>query len=188
MKNRRLCVGYVPLLNVKCTQDVGPTQLLELHRKVDDPERIGDADALLWDQHGGDITPVLAINNAWAVIEHLLEWSDDQPSRWFKLYNPIVPGGRPAIILFPDPERTLSRFNIVSNQGWRIDDTTIICRPLRYVAKKPIRMHGAVLAGQRFLGIVDSASLGTEDHPDPFFLGPFDVGNPLDIWDYVISC
>ena len=44
--------------------------------------------------------PVLALQQAPAIAEHLIEWSDNEPAKWFKLYLKER-DGRYALVLAP---------------------------------------------------------------------------------------
>jgi hypothetical protein len=132
--------------------------------------------------------PVLALERAPAIAEHLAEWAGNEPARWFKLYL-REREGRYALVLFPELEHSLERFKFAHllEGGDPIADgrVQVITWPLHFVSGAGTA-YAAVqdrIGTSVRVGLVDLALL---DPDDPFRLdaaairdlGPFEVGDP----------
>jgi hypothetical protein len=106
-------ISYCPLLT-------GPTWPMQ-DLKSEDAEAFvktmeelpsGSAKGCLWvsnDDKG--ITPVFLFENASAIYEHLMFWSEDKPEEWFE-YIFREKGGRYAIVCFPRLQKSIERWKI----------------------------------------------------------------------------
>jgi hypothetical protein len=187
-----LLLSYVPLLRGKAGT------VHDLHRDKGDARALaalldqapsGRAAACLWMLDGqGSPMPVLALEQAQAIAGHLIEWADNEPAKWFRVYLKER-DGRYALALFPELQRSLERFRFAHllEGGSPLDSgrIQIITRPLHFVSGT-----GTAYAVVRdrigdsvHVGLVDLALL---DPDDPFRLDPamirdlgaFTVGAP----------
>ena len=71
----------------------------------------GDAIACLWVGTDGGPRPVFVFEDADAVHDHLIVWSEDDPAGWFNL-TLLQKDGKYLIGLAPDVKRSIDRFRI----------------------------------------------------------------------------
>jgi hypothetical protein len=70
----------------------------------------GRAAACLWMLGGqGNPMPVLALEQAQTIADHLSEWADSEPAKWFRVHLKER-DGRYGLVLFPELQRPLERF------------------------------------------------------------------------------
>jgi hypothetical protein len=134
--SRLLLVSYVPLLRgtagTLIEQDV--TSALE-HLLSKLPS--GEAHACLWTESAGRFSPVLVMEQAEAIAQHLVEWAEGDPALWFRLAIGQH-RGRYAVALLPDLSRSRNRFELARRvAGLPIPDDVEYChvyRPLHFVS------------------------------------------------------
>ena len=80
---------------------------------------------------------VLALEQATAIAEHLKEWAENQPAKWFKVYLKEK-DGKYALVLFPEIRQSLSRFKFAhlleGGDPIASGKVQVITNPLRFVS------------------------------------------------------
>ena len=176
-----LLVSYVPLLKGRAgitfalQQDT--TALRAISEQIDRAPS-GRVECCLWmlddeKEHG----LVLVLDQAQAIADHLKEWSDSEPAKWFKLYLKEK-DGKYALVLFPEVKQSLARFKFAHllEGGDPIESgqVQVITRPLHFVS-------GAGTAYSAIKGrIGKTMNLGLVDFQDLDLEKPFDL-NPSKI-------
>lgn len=104
-----LVVSYVPLLRGV------PGMMLELEQANDALDaalqtEAGRVEAVVWAlDESGSPWPVLVLERAAEVYEHLVEWSEGNPAAWFTLAWTAA-GGSYALALVPRYDRSIERY------------------------------------------------------------------------------
>jgi hypothetical protein len=81
-----LVISFIPLLRAT------PGQILEmggddLERILDTASDLGHVHAIIWGlDDAGASWPVLVIDRAREIVDHLLEWSESNPAEWFEIH------------------------------------------------------------------------------------------------------
>lgn len=106
-------VSYVPLLRGQAGRTFDPSKERDaLQRIAEQISASPSARAIccLWmlDDDGRPL-PVLALEQAEAIVAHLVEWAENDPRKWFRVY-PREKDGKYALVLFPENQQSLGRF------------------------------------------------------------------------------
>ena len=179
-----LVVSYVPLLRGQA----GAT--IPIERAADALESIlntdaGHVQAVVWAQDdSGAPWPILVLEHAAEVFEHLVEWADGSPSTWFKLaWNAV--SDEYALALVPKVEKSVERYRIARRLlGEDVPSDArfqIVFRPVQFrgpaspVAQWMLRrLHAAARVG--FLPRAElPAALSNIDPTTVRFCGPLEV-------------
>jgi len=105
-------ISYCPLL-------IGPTWPMH-NLKSEDAEALaktidglpsGMAKGCLWVNNHGNFAPVLLFDNASAIYEHLVCWSENKPEEWFE-FVVKEKDDRYAIVCFPQLQKSIDRWKI----------------------------------------------------------------------------
>ena len=103
--------GYIPLLDVNTYFEH------QLPRdKID--YTAGEPKGLIWVLCNGLLSPVLVLDDAKMVYDHLLEWSGQKPSEWFKLYRSKVRTEKENLFvvgLYPDIHKIADKISKIFN-------------------------------------------------------------------------
>jgi hypothetical protein len=85
----------------------------------------GCADACAWAEVKGEVSPVLLMNNARALAEHMKEWSEGKPTEWFSLVIEET-DGKYAVALVPRIDKSVERNRIAYHlkNGWPLPENT----------------------------------------------------------------
>jgi hypothetical protein len=191
-----LLVSYVPLLRGKA----GASYDLREDRKsvqaitaMVGKAPTGHAECCLWmldDQNRPGA--VLALDQAAAIAQHLKEWAENQPEKWFKVYMKEK-DGKYAVVLFPELRQSLSRFKFAylleGGDPITAGQVQIIVSPLHFVSGAGTA-YSAIkdrIGKTISVGLVDP---GMVDWQNPFSLDPakitnlgeFEVGNNQSGW------
>lgn len=105
MKEQDMVYGYIPLLDVDTYFEH------QLPRdKID--YTAGEPKGLIWVLCNGLLSPVLVLDDAKRVYDHILEWSNQKPDEWFKLYRSKIRNGKENLFvvgLYPDNYKTTDK-------------------------------------------------------------------------------
>jgi hypothetical protein len=136
-----LLVSYVPLLKGKAgaAYNLGKDrQAVRAITDLVDKAPTGRAECCLWmldDQNRPGA--VLALDQATAIAQHLKEWAENQPEKWFKVYIKEK-DGKYALVLFPEVRQSLSRFKFAylleGGDPIRTGQVQVITSPLHFVS------------------------------------------------------
>lgn len=135
-------ISYCPLL-------IGPTWPMH-DLKSEDAEALakaidelpsGVAKGCLWVNNKGDFAPVFLFENASAIYEHLMLWSENEPNKWFECVIKEK-DGRYAIICFPRLQKSIERWkiNFQLNTGFPTHPDakySLIFKPLTFISLNP---------------------------------------------------
>ena len=193
--SRLLLLSYIPLLRgiAGTLVEEGMTALDHMLSQLPS----GEAHACLWTESAGHVSPVLVLEQAEAIADHLIEWAEGDPGSWFRLAIGQH-RGRYALALLPDLTRSRERFELARRlAGLPAPDDAEYChvyRPLHFVSG---REHIYESVSRRVpsrvrLGIVDRAAVDPA-HPDqvdvrrirkvgPFQVATDDAAKQFKIW------
>jgi hypothetical protein len=151
----------------------------ELVRYLDHVPRVR---ACLWTRLGSGPTPVFAIERGHEVLDHLIEWSEGDPSGWFHLHI-IKARHRYHIVLMPNLARSLERYSLARMLlagHWEAtpSEYVFLFHPLAFTSRDRGLIEQIELREQMQLGIVDWAEVNLDQPerlPEPTFIGPFEV-------------
>lgn len=136
-KLKRMLISYVPLLypmEVCPGVDYGP-ELIHVLKHIESIYVHG----VLWVTDDGLPIPVLIVDRAKEVFDHLLWWSEKAPCEWFTLIlinftqDKQILDDKYYITLFPNMRKTLVRHNLARNivgDGLSVSDCDIVSLPL----------------------------------------------------------
>jgi hypothetical protein len=175
-------------------------------------DEAGQATACLWanypfDNHPTTIIPVLVLDKAKDIVQHLKTWSDGDLVNWFKLlvYHRPTDRSRYCVILMPDTIRSVERYHLAREllhgeprpsaaelKEWKYQ---VVFRPLSFGAASSLvyaRLADTLSTLHMHLGIVDSSDIdvnnpGNLDHNKIEVLGPFKRGDPAPMLQYLDS-
>lgn len=71
----------------------------------------GSASGCLWVEDDGVLSPVFLFENADAIYEHLLVWSENEPEKWFEFVM-SKSDDKYAIVCFPQLQKSVERWKI----------------------------------------------------------------------------
>lgn len=147
----------------------------------------GEAQACLWTESAGNVSPVLVLEQAEAITDHLIEWTEGDPGSWFRLaigehY------GRYGLALLPDLARSSERFKLARRlAGLPAPEAVEYChvyRPLHFVSELEHtfqrvrhRLPSRIAFGVVDRGDVDPDHLDQVDIQRLRSLGPFPVAS-----------
>jgi len=148
---------------------------------------------VLWIIKENNITPVIICNKAKETKDHLLYWTQNQPSKWFKFYHGShsYKGKKGyGVILHPDLQLSLNRFKLansyLSNQKLNADNSIILFHPisvlatvsdhyLKFVSSNPKSVN-LMLVDNDYLSSLEHMS--KMDEKELVDLGQFSVASP----------
>lgn len=131
-----LVVSFVPLLR----GEAGTTIAIERARETLGPMLETDAghvDAVVWaGDDDGSPCPILVLDRADEVFEHLVEWAEGSPAAWFTLAC-ATRGGNYTLALMPRVDRSVERYRmarrLISGEEVPADASfRIVFRPLLF--------------------------------------------------------
>jgi hypothetical protein len=181
-----LIVSYVPL----AMGIAGET--LEMTKGV--PEKLtewlsshptGNAFGVLWMLDDDVPMPVLILERAQEIFEHLVAWTEESPSRWFDLAI-TVSRDRYALVLFPRLEKSVKRFEMAYEirNGRKPDSSQyqIVFHPLFFISNPGATAFSALrdrIGKTCKVGFLDKADVSDDPSKTDFskisHVGPFDV-------------
>lgn len=111
-----IVVSYVPLLRGAPGLTMAPQGAAKLLESVSDADT-GHVEAIVWAQDDSEVPwPVLVLERADEVFEHLVEWSEGSPATWFKLAW-LAGDGEYALALFPRVDKSVERYKLAHRLG-----------------------------------------------------------------------
>jgi hypothetical protein len=134
-------ISYVPLLygDGEALHLVGnniQAGLEDMVRKV--YEAPSDIEACVWLQTEDAPVVVLVLDEAQAIYDHIMYWTEGKPEEWFNLFLDHEDGGY-GLRLFPKIDKTVSRFRIKMLDQYETiigkDEVQIIFCPLTFWSK-----------------------------------------------------
>lgn len=189
---RHLAISYVPLMTGTAGEPL-PTDSSSLEGLVRHVQSLPDgfAKAILWQASPeGDPWPIFVIQDAQALFDHLVEWSEGSPDFWFDL-RMAIRGNDYAIGLVPRIARSIERFKI----AWELRNGNPVPEDSEfYVLYKSIRFSSSpgqtstfeivkpILKPTAMVGFLDSSELEDLseipkglDFSKISWIGPFDI-------------
>jgi hypothetical protein len=163
-RTMHLVISFIPLLRAK----PGTTMPIDFTESVLMPaleSEVGHVRAVVWaDFDSGAPWPVLVLDHANEILEHLAEWAEGSPADWFTLIW-TTNGDRYALALMPRVDRSVERYRTVRHisAGEEVpSDATF------HVAFKPILFRGPMSASSRAMlrGIPQRVRVGFLDRDE----------------------
>lgn len=114
MNQHLYIIGYHPLLDTNRI----PGSLLDKgdsEKFINEMRGIYDksVDGCMWGvAEDGSLALALMIEQAEEVAEHLIKWSENKPTEWFKLYIAWEDPSRYCVALMPNPRKSVERFKV----------------------------------------------------------------------------
>jgi hypothetical protein len=183
-------VSYVPLFDgvprtVMSEEGDSDTMFNEVQKAVDNSPD-GCAMTCAWVRYNGSAAPVLVYDDAKQIIDHLMKWSENVPSEWFRV-SILEKGGVYAIALTPNIEKSIERWKYAFQLQYGYPpekdiDFSIIFKPLYFVSGM-LNIFDKVrdsISEPFYIGFLDSSSIdldGKGSDVKPTWLGPFDKAN-----------
>lgn len=136
--NDMICVSYCPMLLGDPYKEFWKSYKSDPGRLITlIPEYDADAIACIWVSKDGVVSPVLVYNDAPKIVDHLLEWSKNKPTDWFKILI-FVKNNQYALLLLPLTHKAADEFKISAiMDGVKITHKTeidVITRPLQFIS------------------------------------------------------
>lgn len=130
-----------------------------------------DVKGCAWQTSDGSPQPLLVIDHMDEIINHLIEWGDGVPQRWFNLHL-YEHNNRYAVALIPNLERSIERFisamKIFNNiEVDRRSKFNLIFRPLMFTSAPHPKTYGTVkdkLPERIMLRAIDATNLTHQPH------------------------
>lgn len=111
-----IVVSYVPLLRGEPGVTMSPEDAARVLESVPDTEA-GHVEAIIWALDESDTPwPLLVLERAAEVFDHLVDWSEGSPTSWFKVAW-FAAGGEYALALLPRVERSVERYKLACRLG-----------------------------------------------------------------------
>jgi hypothetical protein len=111
-KNHYLIVSYMPRLVADPRRLLTREDLVKLLPEWE-KQSGGEAMACLWGAKDGHAHPILMINHAQSLIDHLTTWAEGVPQRWFNLHIYYsAKYDRYAVALIPKLEMSIERHKL----------------------------------------------------------------------------
>jgi hypothetical protein len=132
----RVIVSYVPLLAGRPGEHLRGDLIEHLVKgRVSAPM----VRAMYWIEAEGEHVPVLVVDQARAVVEHLVAWAEGHPEEWFEVQLAITPL-QYSFVLMPDLQKSIQRYRTARRilHGEVVPASTpfkIICRPLAFTSQ-----------------------------------------------------
>lgn len=106
-------VSYIPLLrDTSLFKEVkSPEHFEEILKKIGFDSTNNEAIGCIWYVNDGEFFPVIVLENADEIASHLIEWSDNQPEKWFKVHY-AKDKFKYAMALSPNVDESINRFKI----------------------------------------------------------------------------
>jgi hypothetical protein len=192
-------VSYFPLLTGSPGESFDPSEeamdvLGHLFEELPD----GGADCVLWTMGDAGPSPVLVMENADAIYDHLVSWSEGDPTEWFTL-TLMRRGGKYLIGLAPDIKRSVDRFKIARQLSTGLPvphdaEFSVMFRCLYFVSGSSNTFDSVEdrVPAELRVGLMDKSLLNLEDpesmDPDRIrWLGPFPCTREGQMDEYFVS-
>lgn len=191
-RSKYLFVSYWPLYGTQSDRQTAPSDPQELieHLKADFPDgKVEGCTWMFWPPgQQGVLTPVFIVPDAHRIADHLVAWSENDPSQWFEL-NVVNHQGGYAVLLMPEVEKSVKRWKARQHAD---DDEDIaeatfyaVFRPLRFFNTAPSHLWPDIYASlprSMMLGFLDAKDACWDDPRSTDcerirFVGPFRRGD-----------
>jgi hypothetical protein len=179
---RYIVISYVPLLKTDPQLLIRSLEQQDTGTTIDVAIEISNALAQAPDVHvqacvwmhdiaTNAFSPVLLMDNAAEVADHLVAWAENNPAAWFHAYMEQIDEERYIILLFPNLSKSIQRFKLNCIQAQEFipqsdADYTMMFKPLEFVSQ------GTNLFPEVAPHLTDKISIGFLDTKD------FDQQNP----------
>jgi hypothetical protein len=150
-KKTHIVISYFPLLRER-TMIESPTEN-QFKDLVESLPFHSAADGCLWVLEDGSPVPVLLFEDAKEIYDHMVEWSEKEPEKWFKLHLAEDQGWY-GFGVFPNPEMSVARYKLTRLALYEQfvgadDEYTLFYQPLSFFSNGPEHTFGGVK--KRFL-------------------------------------
>ena len=108
--NTFVVVSYWPLIDIDKPKIFDKDPANELQRFVEDTPEI-NVMGCAWILKDEEPIPVLIVDRAKEIQEHMLKWCEDDPLKWFKFCIQEV-DNQYVLIIYPDVEHSIQRFRL----------------------------------------------------------------------------
>ena len=148
---RYIVVSYVPMLKTDQKLLVRSLEQQDAGTTIDIAAEISKAleqapdvhvQACVWmhDIATNAFSPVLLMDNAAEVANHLMAWAENDPAAWFHAYVEQIDEERYIILLFPNLSKSIQRFKLNCMQVQEFippsdADYTMMFKPLEFVSQ-----------------------------------------------------
>lgn len=135
-------VSYIPGMRPKKMFLTDKEEISQLSTLVDDAS-LGEAKGCAWTVTGNRAEVNLIMQDAALVAEHLAEWTEGEPEKWFHFMH-VKKDGMYSLALFPDINKSIERTRIqyqLNNGGWPIkmaEKMSVFFRPIMFVSKSTV--------------------------------------------------
>lgn len=185
MPKNYVCIGYVPLFYVNPDKDlIEDESQEELYEFL--TERVSHTPIIhvymcLYGSYQDRATPIFVINKARDVIDHLLAYSEGDPTKYFKLLVGEY-DAKYFLIIQPNTDQAILKFRRQqSDRGRDIpQDATInvIMKHIAFFSHRTQLLKKLDLSKPVHVGIIDKKLVDLTDTqaiPEPTFIGPFEI-------------
>jgi hypothetical protein len=132
-KQPQFLFSYVPLFDYKKAYK-NPAKAMEIVAKAKSP----NVAATIWAIENEQASPILVMDNAKKLANHMTEWSDNKPEDWFKLIYGDDGKNFHQICIMADMNKSKVRYNIKALQERTQplgDNFTIITKPITFTSQ-----------------------------------------------------
>jgi len=142
-------ISYIPGMRANKHFIDNKEDLASLSSTVD-AENMGEAKGCAWTVTGNRAEANLIMKDAALVAEHMAEWTEGEPEKWFHLMH-TKKNGMYSFALFPDVKKSIERTKInyqLQNGGWPIqtaEKMSIFFRPIMFVSKSTVGYDQALM-------------------------------------------
>jgi hypothetical protein len=132
-KQPQVLFSYVPLFDYKKAYK-NPAKAMEIVAKAKSP----NVAATIWAIENEQASPILVMDNAKELANHMTEWSDNKPEDWFKLIYGDDGKNFYQICIMADMDKSKVRYNIKALHARTQplgDNFTVITKPITFTSK-----------------------------------------------------
>jgi hypothetical protein len=192
-----IVLSYVPLLRGVAGQllDISSKniQTEELFKYVDEID--SSAIGCLWTLYDSNPNPVFIYENAHDIHKHLVEWSENEPLKWFQCFL-RQRNDKYLIALIPDLKLSTERFKIAFQlrTGYPVPSDAkinVIFKPLHFVSGTGNTTFKRVTVGHNIhIGFINEIDVDIE-HPENMsedkirWIGPYKLSNDSSFNNYI---
>jgi hypothetical protein len=162
-------VSYWPLVDINKPKLFTKGAVQDLQDYLDSTPKV-DIIGCLWLLDNDNPIPVLVVDRAKELRDHMLTWCEKDPSKWFRFCIQEAADEKYILIIYPDIEKSIERFKsacIYIHNFSPADDARyqVICSPLRFFGSssanyKQIKNQ---LSGNITVGFIDTKDVDLTD-------------------------
>lgn len=189
MEKSALCVSYIPLFAVN-EDELRKNWAKDVNGFIkhiyDAIGRAPSPVACVWGIDEGKHVPCFLIDQARAVVDHLLCWSEHDPSQWFKLVIDVS-DNHYDVALFPNLIKSKERHslqNIILREETLPESMSyqFLFRPLHFRSNGRGMINEIKMGNESMVGFIEAAefnlsNLDPTKLPEPTMVGPFKVSD-----------